>query len=41
MGNIVDHIVKTLHHEDGNQTYHGNHFVMYINIESLGLTPEA
>lgn len=26
---------------DGNQTYHGDHFVMYINIESLLYTPET
>lgn len=26
---------------DGRQTYHGEHFVMYINVESLHGTPET
>lgn len=26
---------------DGNQTYPGDHFIMYTNVESLSCTPET
>ena len=26
---------------DGNKSYHGDHFIMYKNIESLCCTPET
>ena len=38
--NIVNNIIITLV-TDGNWTYHGDHFVMYKNIELLCCTPET
>ena len=26
---------------DGNYTYYGEHFIMYVNVESLYYTPET
>ena len=37
--NIINNIVITFV-TDGNQAYHGDHFIMYKNIKSLCCTPE-
>lgn len=35
MGNIDDNYVLILYVTEGNWTYHGGHFVMYIPVKSL------
>ena len=41
MGNIGSDIVITLYGDRSNYTYPGDHFIMYINVESLCYTPET
>ena len=39
--NMINNIIITLCGADGHQTYHGEHSITYVNVESLCSLPET